>query len=270
MAGKKHNAKLDVTTLFGIILGFGAIVLGLVLEKGNIRDLAQYTAAIIVLGGTAGAVLVTNPRVAVRSALSHLKLVFREPSHDLAGTVDEFVTFAKKARRSGILSLETDAYSIQDPFFRKALDLAVDGTDLAELACTMELDIEVAEHRADEAACVFESGGGYAPTIGIIGAVLGLIQVMKDLGNIEQVGHGIAVAFVATVYGVGAANLFLLPAAGKIRSRGKADRRFKELVLLGVTCIMEGCNPRLLRNRLSSYVERPVDSMPFEVESRAA
>ena len=270
MRGKKGKTKLDWASLAGIVLAVAAILLGLVLEKGNIRDIAQYTAAIIVFGGTAGAVLVTSPRPALRSALSQLKSVFLEPSHDLEGAIEEVYTYATKARKSGIVSLETDAYRIEDAFFRKALNLAIDGTGLNELTSMMELEIDLAEHRAEEVAAVFESGGGYAPTIGIIGAVLGLIQVMKDLANIEQVGHGIAVAFVATIYGVGFANLFLLPAAGKIRSRAKADRRFKELVLLGVIGILEGSNPRLLRNHLGAYLHRAADSSSSEPQSRAA
>jgi chemotaxis protein MotA len=133
------------------------------------------------------------------------------------------------------------------------LNLAVDGTDLQELRRMMELDISLEEQRGEAEARVYEAAGGYAPTIGIIGAVLGLIQVMKHLANIDEVGHGIAVAFVATVYGVGAANLFFLPAGGKLRSRLQAGVEIRELMLEGVLGIAEGLNPKLIRTRLEAY-----------------
>lgn len=238
-------------------MALGGIIGGLILEKGNIRDIAQITAAIIVLGGTAGAVLVTTPMETLKAAFSELKMVFVEPLHDRAALIEELIGYATKARRHGIISLESESNSIKDPFLNKALNLAIDGTDLDGLKTIMELDIDLSDHRAERSAAVFESGGGYAPTIGIIGAVLGLIQVMKNLANIEEVGHGIAVAFVATVYGVGLANVFLLPAAAKVRNRARAERHIRELTLLGVVGILEGLNPKMLRNRLNSYLERP-------------
>jgi chemotaxis protein MotA len=151
------------------------------------------------------------------------------------------------------VSLEQEADLIEDPFLRKALNLAVDGTDLQELRKMLELEIALGEHRAEEEARVFEAAGGYAPTIGIIGAVLGLIQVMKNLANIDEVGHGIAVAFVATVYGVGSANILFLPAANKIKARAHHEVQAKELMLEGVAGIVEGLNPKLIRSKLEAY-----------------
>ena len=152
-----------------------------------------------------------------------------------------------------MVSLENEALEIQDPFLRKALTLAVDGTDLQEIRNMMQLEIDTAENRALAEAKVFESAGGYSPTIGIIGAVMGLIQVMKNLANIEEVGRGIAVAFVATVYGVGLANIFLLPAATKIKSRIEWESELKQLKLEGVVAIVEGLNPKLIRSKLEAY-----------------
>ena len=195
------------------------IIGGLILEKGSIQDVAQGTAAMIVLGGTFGAVLVTTPMAHVLRAVRGLGAVFFERASDTAATIDGLIQYATKARKQGIVSLETEAAAIEDPFLRKALSLAVDGTDLQELRKMMEIDIALAEHTAESEAKVWDAAGGYAPTIGIIGAVMGLIQVMKHLEDIKEVGHGIAVAFVATVYGVGSANIFFLPAATKLRTR---------------------------------------------------
>jgi chemotaxis protein MotA len=262
MRSDTKKLKLDLATALGLALALGGIVGGLILEKGNIRDVAQVTAAMIVLGGTAGAVLVTTPIPALKAALSQLKLVFFEPAHNRARLIEDLIAYATKARRNGIVSLESDAYAIKDRFLQKALHLAIDGTDFDEVKTMMELDIDLAQHHAEESAAIFESGGGYAPTIGIIGAVLGLIQVMKNLANIEEVGHGIAVAFVATVYGVGLANVFLLPAAAKVKNRARAERQMKELMLLGVLGILEGLNPKMLRNKLNSYLAHAAVEAP--------
>jgi chemotaxis protein MotA len=263
--------KVDFATALGLVLALGGIVGGLILEKGNIRDVAQLTAAMIVLGGTAGAVLVTTPSPALKAAVSQMKLVFFEPAHDRSRLIEDLISYATRARRNGIVSLESDAVAIKDRFLRKALHLAIDGTDFDELKSMMELDIDLAQHHAEESAAILESGGGYAPTIGIIGAVLGLIQVMKNLSNIEEVGHGIAVAFVATVYGVGLANIFLLPAAAKVKNRARADRQTRELMLLGVLGILEGLNPKMLRNKLNSYLAHPgADALSAKGSKRAA
>jgi len=253
-ATKAGSTRPDIATLAGILLAVGGIVGGLLLEKGNIKDIAQYTAALIVGAGTAGAVLVACSMKSVIAALVQLKDIFFERVSDPAPLIEEIIVYATKARKQGIVSLEQEAARISDPFLRKAVNLAVDGTDLDELKSMMELEIDQAEHHAEEGAKVFESGGGYAPTIGIIGAVLGLIQVMKNLANIAEVGHGIAVAFVATVYGVALANIFLLPAATKIRARAAAESRRHELALEGVIGIVEGLNPKLIRSKLEAYL----------------
>ncbi len=207
--------------------------------------------------------MVTTPLPVRRSAARQLKLVFFERSQPPGAVIDEIITYATKARKNGIVSLEQDAEAISDKFLRKALNLAVDGTDLQVLRKMMELEISLEEHQGEADAKVFESAGGYAPTIGIIGAVLGLIQVMKHLEDIKEVGRGIAVAFVATVYGVGSANLFFLPAANKIRARLQRSLQMKELMLEGVIGIVEGLNPKLIRSKLDAYVrEAPRSASP--------
>ncbi len=270
MRPSPKKLKLDLATILGLALAVGGILGGLILEKGNVRDVAQVTAAMIVLGGTAGAVLVTTPISVMKSALPQLKLVFFEPPQNQAKLIDDLIAYATKARKNGIVSLESDAYAIKDQFLQKALHLAIDGTDFEELKAMMELDIDLAEHHAEQSAAILESGGGYAPTIGIIGAVLGLIQVMKNLTKIEEVGHGIAVAFVATVYGVGIANIFLLPAAAKVKNRARADRLMRELTLLGILGILEGMNPKMLRNKLNSYLSHTVSDTPAKGSRRTA
>jgi chemotaxis protein MotA len=253
MAGMRIKRKLDLATLGGIVVALGGMLGGLIYEGGTIRDVGQFTAAMIVLGGTVGAVMVNTPMDVLLRACKRLATVFLHTQVSSAVVAEEIIEYATKARKNGIVSLEQEAAEIEDPFLRKALNLAVDGADLQELRSMMELQIAVDEQRVEAEARVFESAGGYAPTIGIIGAVMGLIQVMKHLANIDEVGHGIAVAFVATVYGVGASNLFFLPVANKIKARAHEETERRELILEGVVGIVEGLNPKLIRSKLEIY-----------------
>jgi chemotaxis protein MotA len=259
----------DLATIGGLALALIGTLGGLILEKGKVQDVAQLTAALIVLGGTLGAVMVTTPIGVLLSAAAKLSHIFFESRHAPDAIIEQIIAYATKARKHGIVSLENETDSIEDPFLRKALSLAVDGTDLQELRRMMELDISLEEQRGEAEARVYEAAGGYAPTIGIIGAVLGLIQVMKHLANIDEVGHGIAVAFVATVYGVGAANLFFLPAGGKLRARLQAAVEIRELMLEGVLGIAEGLNPRLIRIKLDAYAHPLVVRRPANPTNKA-
>lgn len=254
---KKSGSRPDLATIAGIVLALAGIVGGLILEKGQLSDIIQGTAAMIVLGGTLGAVLVTTPLSIVLRAFKGLGNVFFEQANTTSETIDALIGYAAKARKNGIVSLESDAAEIADPFLRKALGLAVDGTDLQEMRKMMETDIFLGEQGTEGEAKVWEAAGGYAPTIGIIGAVMGLIQVMKHLEDIKEVGHGIAVAFVATVYGVGTANILFLPMANKLRARARAASVRKEMMLEGVIGIVEGLNPTLIRMKLASYDDQP-------------
>jgi len=243
----------DFATIGGIVLAIGGIVGGLLLEGGKIKDISQFTAALIVLGGTFGAVMVSTPLRVLKGALLRFVHVVLDKSQPADEAIEQVIEYATKARKNGLVSLENEALEVKDPFLRKALTLAVDGTDLQELRNMMQLEMDICDSRAQEEARVFESAGGYSPTIGIIGAVMGLIQVMKNLANIEEVGHGIAVAFVATVYGVALANILLLPAATKIKARIERETELKELKLEGVVAIVEGLNPKLIRSKLEAY-----------------
>jgi chemotaxis protein MotA len=213
----------------------------------------QPTAALIVFGGTLGAVMLQYPLRMVFGAFGNLRKVFFERNEDPMGAVAEMVGYAQKARKEGIVSLDAELEAIEEPFLKKSLMLAVDGTEPADLRTIMELELDNRAERDGLNAKVFESAGGFSPTIGIIGAVLGLIQVMQHLDNIGEVGRGIAVAFVATVYGVGLANIILLPAATKIKSRIELETEMKQLKLEGVVAIVEGLNPKLIRSKLDAY-----------------
>lgn len=260
----------DLASLLGLLVGCGAIVGGLTLEGGRLADITQVTGGIIVLGGTLGAVMLTTPGATLLCALARLKLVFFEPRHSPADVIEEVIQLGNRARRNGIVSLEAGLENVADPFFRKALSLGVDGTDLENLRETMRLELELEAQRGAAEAKVYESAGGYAPTIGIIGAVLGLIQVMKNLQDIDAVGHGIAVAFVATVYGVASANLFFLPAAAKIRSRVEASIQLRELMLEGVCSIVQGLHPKVIERKLEAYVHDRRALEAAQLRSRVA
>jgi chemotaxis protein MotA len=251
---KKSGGKPDLATIGGLVVALVCIIGGLLMEGGKIKDVAQVTAAMIVIGGTAGAVMVSTPMAILIGAVRRLNEVVLDAGTSHHELIEEMIGYATRARKQGLVSLEHAAAEIADPFLRKALNLAVDGADLQEIRKMLELEIAMVEHQTESEAKVFENAGGYAPTIGIIGAVLGLIQVMKNLANIEEVGHGIAVAFVATVYGVGSANLVLLPAATKIKTRAREESHRRELILEGVCGIVEGLNPKLIRIKLEAYV----------------
>jgi chemotaxis protein MotA len=252
---KKSGAKPDLATIGGIVIALVCIVGGLMIEGGKIKDIAQLTAAMIVLGGTLGAVMVSTPLPVLKGAAKRFTGVLMDATAPHDELIEELIGYATKARKQGLVGLEQEALEIEDPFLNKALNLAVDGTDLQEIRKMLELEIDLREHHTDAEARVFESAGGYAPTIGIIGAVLGLIQVMKNLANVDEVGRGIAVAFVATVYGVASANILFLPSASKLRARAQVLIRIRELMLEGILGIAEGVNHRLIRIKLDAFLD---------------
>ena len=256
----KAGVRPDIASILGLVVGLGGITAGLVLDGGKIMELLQVNAALIVLGGTLGAVMLTTPMPALLGAARRCGLVFFERTQKPGRTIDQIIEYATQARKQGIVSLEQQAASEPDLFLRKALNLAVDGIDMDQIRSIMELEISVLEQDGEAEAKVFESAGGYAPTIGIIGAVLGLMQVMKNLANIDEVGRGIASAFVATVYGVASANIFFLPAGNKLRARVHAEVRMREIMLEGVLAIVEGLNPKLIRTRLAAYEQKAADT----------
>jgi chemotaxis protein MotA len=245
---------MDFASLGGIVLALLGIVAGLVLEGGSVRQIAQPTAAMIVLGGTLGAVLLQFPIGVVWAAVKEGFRVFRAGRSDGAAMLERILVFAHKARKSGLLALDEDLGTVEDAFLKQALMLVVDGTDPGEVRRLMELELENKADLDERVPAVFEAMGGYSPTVGIIGAVLGLIQVMQHLDHIDEVGRGIATAFVATIYGVGLANLVFLPVAGKLKGRRREEERMKEMMLEGVISIVEGLNPRMIEMKLRTYL----------------
>ncbi len=245
---------MDLATIIGLVVAIGGILVGQVLEGGHISSIVQPTAALIVLGGTIGAVMVNYPMDVFLTAVKRTKLIFSRKKPDLAKLIEEVVAYAIEARKNGIIALEQSAQKASDPFLTKAILMAVDGTDSKRMRENLELVISREEEEGEHVAKVYESAGGYSPTIGIIGAVLGLIHVMSNLADVGAVGSGIAVAFVATIYGVATANIFFLPAAGKLKLISREQIVVKELVLEGVLAIQEGMNPKLVRDKLMAFL----------------
>jgi len=246
---------MDKGSIGGVLLAIVGIVAGLLIEGGNLGQILQPTAALIVFGGTLGAVLVQFPLPTVLAAFGCLAHVFSAPKKHNDQLLHLLVAFANKARRNGVVSLDSDLETIQNPFLKQALMLAVDGTEPNELRKIMRVSLDTTAESDERLPAVFESAGGFSPIIGILGAVLGLIQVMQHLDNIQEVGRGIAVAFVATIYGVGVANLFFLPFAGKMRIRMHDDQQSREMMLEGVISILEGINPRMLEVKLAGFLD---------------
>jgi chemotaxis protein MotA len=247
---------MDKASIGGVLLAIAGIVAGLLMEGGNIGQIVQPTAALIVFGGTMGAVLLQFPLGTVAAAFRRLGHVFAAPRKHNDELIRLLIAFANKARRNGVVSLDADLQTIQDPFLKQTVMLAVDGTEPADLRKIMQVSLESSTENEERLPAVFESAGGFSPTVGILGAVLGLIQVMQHLDNIQEVGKGIAVAFVATIYGVGIANLFFIPMAGKMRLRIREDYLRREMMLEGVISILEGMNPRMLEVKLTGFLHQ--------------
>jgi chemotaxis protein MotA len=252
----KRGARPDMATIGGLLLAVCGVLGGLLLEGGNVMDLAQAKAAFIVLGGTIGAVMVGCPAAACTGAAKKLSKVFVRTDGDGREGLNLILQYAARARKAGLISLEADLDKIENPFLEKALALAVDGTGVKDIREIMHLEMDLAEQEGVSHARVFEAAGGYAPTVGIMGAVLGLIQVMKHLENIDEVGKGIAVAFVATIYGVGSANLLFLPAAAKLRALVLDEMKLNHMLLEGVCSIVEGMNPKMIAQKLEPFVRQ--------------
>jgi chemotaxis protein MotA len=245
---------MDILSILGVILGFAAIIGGNFLEGGSLSALLNGPAAIIVFGGTFAAVMLQTSWPAFKAALTNIVLVFRPPSVAFKAGVDKVVRWAMSARKEGLLGLETIAETEQDLFARKGLQLLVDGSEPENIRNVLEVESIVLEQRDVDAAQFYESMGGYSPTIGIIGAVMGLIHVMGNLADPSKLGAGIAVAFVATIYGVAFANLFLLPVASKLRGLARSRALYRELVIEGIISIAEGENPRAIELKLNGFL----------------
>ena len=262
------KVTLDKSTVGGLTLALSGVGIGLLLDGGKLMQVLQPTAALIVFGGTVGAVMVQFPLSIVLEAIGQLKYVFLNVEQESDSLVQNILRYAYKARKEGLLSLDAELSKIQDPFLKESLMLAIDGVNAADLRKMMELQLDYQGEKDERIPKVFDAAGGFAPTIGIIGAVLGLIQVMQHLQNINEVGKGIAVAFVATIYGVASANLLFLPWAGKMKIRIRERQVIQEMTLEAVLSIVEGVNPRALELQLGSYMSVPTRRGPQKVVVR--
>jgi chemotaxis protein MotA len=264
--------KFDLSTPLGLAMAIGLILLGNAIEGGHIHAVVQPTAAMIVFGGTIGAVLVTYPLPIFMSALKAVGRLFGNPGGDPRAIMDEIIRYAQKARKEGIISLEKEVETASDPFLKRALLMAVDGVDSKTIQETLELELSQMDEHGELPAKVYESAGGYSPTIGILGAVLGLIHVMSNLSDVGKVGEGIAVAFVATIYGVGSANIVFLPAAGKLKLKHKSEMVLREMMMHGALAIQEGQNPKLIEEKLSAFLphKKPKGKDAAKPEAKAS
>jgi chemotaxis protein MotA len=246
---------MDVLSLIGIVLAFVAILGGNYLEGGHVGALVNGPAALIVIGGTLGAAFLQAPVHVLKRSGVVIRWIFLPPKIDLPAGIARVVSWSMTARKEGLLGLESVADLERDDYARKGLQLLVDGAEPEAIRSILEVDLYTQEGRDIQAAKVFESMGGYAPTIGIIGAVMGLIHVMGNLADPSKLGSGIAVAFVATIYGVGLANLLLLPIASKIKAVALRQSRYREMLLEGILSIAEGENPRSIELKLQGFMD---------------
>ncbi len=245
---------MDAATLIGLLIGLIGIFGGSILEGGSPAALIQLPAFLIVVGGTIGATFMS---FSTKQMLGLPKLIgqtFKKPPIDEQEVVAQFVRMADKARREGLLSLEDDVQNIPDGFLRKGMLLMIDGTDPEQVRDILEIDMEAQEKRHHGNAGILEAMGGYAPTMGIIGTVLGLISVLANLEDPAEAGHGIAVAFIATFYGVFTANVLWLPLAGKLKSKAAAELHMREAMLAGIQSIQAGDNPRIVKEKLDGFL----------------
>jgi chemotaxis protein MotA len=247
---------VDLAVVIGLVLAVGAILGSNAMEGGKLVALFNPSAALLVFGGTVGATAISHSLKEILRLPALVLQSFRQPVLDPEATGERIVAYAQKARREGLLSLEAELSGERDPFLLKGLQMVVDGADPEMVRSVLETEIAVAGRRARASASVFETAGGYAPTMGIIGTVMGLIHVLSNLSDAAKLGPAIAVAFLATFYGVSSANVFWLPLAAKLKHRAAEEAALKELVLEGVLSIQRGDNPSLVREKLSVFLTR--------------
>jgi len=262
---------VDLATVAGLVVAAVGILGGYMIEGGNVLNLFNIPGLMIVLVGTLGAILIAFPLELVLGMPKFaMNAVFNKVSVHAEHMSKQLVEMADKARREGLLSLEEEAQKIDDAFARKGLMLMIDGTDPDALRSIMEIEIDALSARHRENAKVFEAAGGFSPTLGVLGAVMGLITVLSNLAEPEELGHGIATAFVATFYGVGFANVMMLPIAEKLKIRSGEERMVREMILEGILSIQSGDNPRIVKEKLESFLSPHERSHEAAEEERAA
>lgn len=246
---------MDLGIIISLVIAFASLLLGFTFEGGALSALWQPTAFIIVFGGTIGAVGVSFPTSSLKKIPKIFKVAFRKREDKTSGMVDFFKELAVKTRRDGLLSLESeiDTYDM-DAFTKKGLQMVVDGVEPATIRAILDTKLENIVERHELGSSIFDSAGGFAPTMGIVGTVMGLVQVLGNLGNSSELGGKIAVAFIATLYGVGSANLLWLPIAGKLKAIDKEECLEKQMVIEGILLLQEGANPNTLVSKLEGFL----------------
>ncbi|WP_407314706.1 flagellar motor protein [Desulfosporosinus sp. SB140] len=245
---------MDLSTVIGLIAGIGSLLAGYLLEGGSVGALGQFSAACIVFGGTAGAVITSFPLSSLKNLPNWLKVAFTSQSFGTAEAYETLVRFAEKARREGLLSLEQELESVTDRFTRQGMQLVIDGTDPEITKEILESNIAVLEKRHRVGINVFEAAGGFGPTLGIIGTVMGLVKVLGNLSDPNELSKSIAAAFIATLYGVASANLIYLPIASKLKMKDKIEVSAMEMILDGILSIQAGENPAILKEKLKTHI----------------
>jgi chemotaxis protein MotA len=246
--------KIDKGTIIGLLVGLGSIAASVVIEKGSLFSYVNISAALLVFGGTVGVGLIAFPFAVVMRIPKLIMMSMKEPRHDSAGMVEQFMQLAERARKEGLLSLEQIAATLSDPLLKKGIMLVVDGTDPEVVKAVLEVEVVAREQRHEVGIGLLEALGGFAPTLGILGTVMGLIRILAHMTNAQELGPAIAVAFTATLYGVGSANLFWLPIASKLKRRSAEEAELATLIIDGVAAIQAGDNPRIVREKLIGYV----------------
>jgi chemotaxis protein MotA len=245
---------LDILSIIGLVLALNAILVGAVLKGAGVMALVSAAAFMIVVVGTIAAICIQTPLAVMRRALKICPWVIRPPARDGQQLIRKIVEWSNTARKQGLLGLEPTIAREQDEFVKKALQLVVDGSEPESISNVMYVELNMREHADTNAAKVFEGMGVYSPTLGIIGAVLGLMAVLQNLADPSKLGHGIAAAFTATVYGIGLANLLFLPVASKLKAIIQRQTQFREMVIDGMLCIAQGENPRAIEAKLQGYL----------------
>jgi len=245
---------MDLVSIFGILLAFTAIIGGQILEGGHVGSLMQLTAFIIVLGGTTGAIMLQSSPKIFFEGMRLAKWIIWPPKANQQLLIEQVLIWSNLARKGGLLALESQLDQLEDAFTKKGLQMLVDGAEPEKIRVALEVEISTYEKHHLDASKVWQAAGGYAPTIGILGAVLGLIHVMENLSDPSKLGSGIAVAFVATVYGVGSANLFFLPMSGKLKYLIEQEVVMREMLIEGLVSIANGENPRVIESKLQGYI----------------
>ncbi|MDD2700199.1 MAG: flagellar motor protein [Sideroxydans sp.] len=245
---------MDILSLLGLVIAVAGILGGQFLEGGAVDVLLQTAAFLIVFGGTLGAVMVQHPMQVFLTGIKMAKWVFVRPKSEARQLSYRLIAWSTAARKDGILSLESQIKTVNDPFVQKGLQLLVDGHSAEKIREVMEIDLNSYETLRWQGARVWEAAAGYSPTIGILGAVLGLVHVMQSLGEPAKLGAGIAVAFIATIYGVGFANLVFLPISGKLKILIQRDVTTHEMVIDGLCMIANAENPHYIENKLKGYL----------------